>query len=148
METVAKEKEKVAGTELLNLSESPSVFSCEQLLQPFWGHPGMEPTEAAQVSFTRTPKDGHSIAVIDGKEQPIAQELEVYPARKGSWTSVGLTFVNEGIRYCAITGKVYDEEGSWYNMFVPDNEMAQYAVRIPRVKLMEEGTLQSRKQGR
>ena len=49
--------------------------------------------------------------------------------------------------YCAITGIVYDEEGSWYMISATDKEMNKCVVRITTVKVMEEGTLQVRQQG-
>ena len=80
----------------------------------------MESSEAAQVSFTRTIEDGTLNEVMDGKEIPIVQAAEIYQARKRTWTLVGMTFVREGIKYCAIEGKGHDEEGSWHRRYVPD----------------------------
>ena len=50
-------RKKLESTELLNLTESPSAFLCEQLSQPSLVDPDMDPTEAAQVSFTGTIQD-------------------------------------------------------------------------------------------
>ena len=42
---------------------------------------------------------------------------------QGIWIPVGLTFVNEGIGYCAITGHVHNEEGSWYQRLRSRSQM-------------------------
>ena len=60
----------------------------------------------AHEPFPRKIKEGTLIAVIDDIELPITQELQIYQVREGTWTSVGLTFFNEGTQYCAITRKV------------------------------------------
>ena len=71
------------------------------------------PEMQAHSPVTRTVKEGTSSAVVEGKEITIVQQPDMYPARKGTWTSVGLVFVNDGIKYWATTRKVFDENGSW-----------------------------------
>ena len=56
------------------------------------------------------------MAVVKGREIPVKQDPVVYRVREGIWIPDGLTFVN------AITGHVYNEEGSWYQMYVPEAE--------------------------
>ena len=62
------------------------------------------------------------MAVVKGREIPVKQDPVVYRVREGIWIPDGLTFVNENTKYCAITGHVYNEEGSWYQMHVPEAE--------------------------
>ena len=85
----------------------------------------------ARVLFARTFEEGTFVEVIDDKEPPTTQELEINHVGTGTWTSVGLTFVNEGHQVLCNTGEVYDEKGSWYRRYVPDNEMDKRASRIP-----------------
>ena len=52
MDCCTKRKREVESTELLNLTESSSEFSFEQLSQPFFDDIDMDPVEVAQISFT------------------------------------------------------------------------------------------------
>ena len=107
----------------------------------------MESAEAAGI-LHKGNKDETLLAFIDGKEVPIVQEPDMYQASKGTWTPVGVTFVNKGIKYCAVTGTVYDDKRSCHRRYEPDKEMEKWVVRVHAAKVMEEGTLQVRKHGR
>ena len=56
----------------------------------------MESAEAAGI-LHKGNKDETLLAFIDGKEVPIVQEADMYQASKGTWTPVGVTFVNKGM---------------------------------------------------
>ena len=88
MDGCTTRKRYVESTELLNLTECPSVLSCEQLSQSFFGAIDMDPVEAAQMSFTGPLQDGILFAVILMEEMPIAHWPEMHHARKGTCTSV------------------------------------------------------------
>ena len=76
-----------------------------------------------------------------------AVDGEDYQVREGMWSLVGVSFVSEGAQYRAITGHVYNEEGSWYQRYGPEAECKKWVVRIPTVDMMEEGKVQVKKLG-
>ena len=83
----------VESTELLNLTKSPSEFSCEQLSQSFFDDIDMDPVEVAQISFTGPLQDGILSVVIVVEDLSIGQEHDMYRLRKGTHTSVESTLL-------------------------------------------------------
>ena len=101
----------------------------------------MESTEAAQMSFTRTVRDEPYIAVMGGKEIPIVQEYQV---RKGIWSPVEFSFVDEGIWYYHRSR--LQRKRILVPQTLPEAEWKKWVVRIDTVE-KEEDKLQIKKQG-
>ena len=56
-----------------------------------------------------------------------------------------IDFLQRRKKYFEITGTVDDKEGSWYKIFVPDNDVEKLVLKFHTVQVMEEGKPQVRK---